>query len=95
MSIKVTEIIPDDIPQWASDAIADGQFFRIAIERVEFASAEAERLQQVAIDRSREIIRLQGIIEDVDLPDIPALGACRLRVKLIGRLEPPKEYSDD
>ena len=31
----ITEIIPDSIPAWAKDAFDDGQFFRIAIERVE------------------------------------------------------------
>ena len=31
---KTTEIIPDDLPKWAQDAINEGQFFREAIERV-------------------------------------------------------------
>jgi len=32
---KITEIIPDDIPQWASEAIQDGNFFKVAIALVE------------------------------------------------------------
>ena len=37
---KTTEIIPDDLPDWAQRAIDEGQFFRIAIEKV----AELEKL---------------------------------------------------
>ena len=39
----ITEIIPDDIPQWMQDAIDDGQFFRICRERVEELEADAAR----------------------------------------------------
>jgi len=30
----ITEIIPDSWPDWAKDAFDDGQFFRIAVEKV-------------------------------------------------------------
>ncbi len=29
----ITEIIPDDIPEWANEAMAEGQLFRVCIER--------------------------------------------------------------
>jgi hypothetical protein len=32
---KITEVIPDDIPAWAQDAMDAGEFFRVAISRVE------------------------------------------------------------
>lgn len=32
---KITEIIPDDIPQWASEAFQAGNFFKTAIALVE------------------------------------------------------------
>ena len=41
---KITEIIPDSIPDWAKDAMDDGQFFRIALERI--ASLEAQLKSQ-------------------------------------------------
>ena len=34
MMPKITEIIPDDLPEWAAEAFDNGQFFRVAIERV-------------------------------------------------------------
>lgn len=37
---KITEIIPDSIPDWAKDAMDDGQFFRMTLERI--ASLEAQ-----------------------------------------------------
>jgi hypothetical protein len=45
---KITEIIPDTIPKWAQRAIDDGQFFRVAIERVaELELALTETFEQV------------------------------------------------
>ena len=35
----ITEIVPDDMPEWAIVAMADGQFFRLCIERVELLEA--------------------------------------------------------
>lgn len=32
---NITEIIPDDFPDWAQKAFDDGQFFRIAVRKVE------------------------------------------------------------
>jgi hypothetical protein len=29
----ITEIIPDDLPEWANEAMADGQLFRVCIEK--------------------------------------------------------------
>lgn len=34
---KITEIIPDDIPQWAAEAIDRGDFFKVAIAKAEAA----------------------------------------------------------
>ncbi len=35
---KITEIIPDDIPPWAQEAIVSGQFFRIAVDRAKIVA---------------------------------------------------------
>ena len=32
---KITEIIPDDMPDWAKTAMEKGQFFNVAIMRAE------------------------------------------------------------
>ena len=29
---SITEIIPDDLPDWAEDGLANGQFFRVCLE---------------------------------------------------------------
>jgi len=42
---KVTEIIPDDIPRWASDAINNGDFFKVCIEKVTFLEREVNNLK--------------------------------------------------
>ena len=31
---KITETIPDDLPEWAEKAIDEGNFFRIAIDMI-------------------------------------------------------------
>ena len=38
--IKITEIIPDSIPEWAKVAMDDGQFFRLALERISNLEAQ-------------------------------------------------------
>lgn len=39
---KVTEIIPENMPEWAQDGIDSGQFFRVCLERVEHAEKQVE-----------------------------------------------------
>lgn len=41
MSTHITEIIPDDIPRWAKDAMDRGQLFNELVKRVEDARALA------------------------------------------------------
>jgi len=41
MGTKITEIIPDDIPQWAKDAMDRGQLFNEMVKQVENARSEA------------------------------------------------------
>jgi len=43
---KITEIIPDDLPDWAIDAMAEGQFFNVVAERLKSDEAEIEWLKQ-------------------------------------------------
>ena len=44
---KITEIIPDDVPEWVSEAIQDGQFFRVAIERAEGQTKKASLIETI------------------------------------------------
>jgi len=48
---KITEIIPDTIPDWAKDAMDDGQFFRLCFERI----AELEQSLMEAADDIKTI----------------------------------------
>ena len=32
--MKITEIIPDDLPEWAKQAMDDGQFFNVVSEKI-------------------------------------------------------------
>ncbi|MEE9532703.1 MAG: hypothetical protein V3W52_17125 [Syntrophobacteria bacterium] len=41
---KITEMIPSDMPNWAKKAMREGQFFRVAIEKVETLTDQVEAL---------------------------------------------------
>lgn len=45
---RITEIIPDNYPSWVRDAIDEGQFFRLAVERVEKAESANKVLRESA-----------------------------------------------
>jgi len=51
MNIKITEMILDDIPEWAAEAMAGGQFFRMALERI----AELEAVLQTVVDNTAHL----------------------------------------
>jgi len=41
---KITEIIPDNRPEWAQEAIDNGNFFSVAIAKVESLEKEVKSL---------------------------------------------------
>lgn len=41
MNTKITEIIPEDMPQWAKDAMDRGQLFNELLQKIEDARNEA------------------------------------------------------
>ena len=41
---QITEIIPDDIPEWFEEAMEEGQLFRTAIEKVKNLEHDKEVL---------------------------------------------------
>jgi len=45
---KITEIIPDDIPEWAQKSFDEGNFFRTAIEKVSELQEALEPFAQFA-----------------------------------------------
>lgn len=44
---KITEIIPDDIPQWAQDAMDKGQLWTTVFDRIEELEAEIKEQKTV------------------------------------------------
>ncbi len=46
--MKITEIIPDDMPEWANDGIDSGQFFRVCLAKV-------KKLEQ-------QVLELKGVV---------------------------------
>jgi 2C-methyl-D-erythritol 2,4-cyclodiphosphate synthase len=42
---KITEIIPDDLPEWAVEAMAEGQFFRTALQKIQERDRRIEELE--------------------------------------------------
>ena len=44
---KITEIIPDDMPEWALEAFWTGQFFRVCVEKVETLQARVKELETI------------------------------------------------
>lgn len=51
---KITEIIPDDIPQWAAEAIERGDFFRVAIAKAE--AADKHQTAEVSPSKSSDLL---------------------------------------
>lgn len=49
MSTKITEIIPDDIPKWAKDAMDRGQLFNEIVKREEDARRLAVELRELKL----------------------------------------------
>jgi len=41
---KIVEMIPDDMPKWAKDAMDEGQFFRVAVDRVKVLEDKIKKL---------------------------------------------------
>lgn len=62
---KITEIIPDDIPQWAAEAIERGDFFKVAIAKAE-AADKHQTEQAEASNLNDLVINLLGNDEKVD-----------------------------
>jgi len=50
---KITEIIPDDLPDWAIKAMAEGQFFNVVSKKIK----KLDRLEKKIADHNIECIR--------------------------------------
>ena len=53
----ITEIIPEDMPEWMKEAFDEGQFFARVIERFEIMEADSEEAREqlrVATSASKE-----------------------------------------
>lgn len=77
---NITEIIPDDFPDWAKDAFRDGQFFRIAVgkvadltEKLEEALDNAPTKQQVRDEFESDAITAWRVRADIDKETIKEL----------------------
>ncbi len=92
MMNHITEIIPDDIPEWANEAMAAGQLFRVCIDR---ATSKDDFLEDEGV-----LIELQDAIkapDDIDSVKVTVeqgllRRACmqirRLRAELIRQQAP-------
>lgn len=55
---KITEIIPDSMPDWAKDAMDEGQFFRMTLERISSLEAELKEREDAITEHNEECDRL-------------------------------------
>jgi len=59
MATNITEIIPDDLPEWAKEAFDDGQFFKVVCERIKQLEQPTKEMTlaftQTAADRHQVI----------------------------------------
>jgi len=78
---KITEIIPDDMPQWDWDAFNEGQFFRTCIDKVE-NNPDTERLLKLADSCSDLIYGGERGWENLDFNDFVQHVRDRIRNKL-------------
>ena len=61
--ITITEIIPDQgLPDWAVDAMASGQFFRIALAKIELLEASNQHLSSEVAIRNDEMAKDIAVI---------------------------------
>ena len=49
--MKITEIVPDDMPKWANDAFDGGQFFRVCLAKVGKLEKENKKLKKIIKNR--------------------------------------------
>jgi len=59
----LTEMIPDDLPEWAIKAMDEGQFFNVAVDTIESLTAENKELKVDQILRNSKECLVQN---DVD-----------------------------
>jgi len=52
---KITEMIPADYPEWAQKAMDEGQFFRLAVEKVEALTLDLG-LQKIALEDKTRLL---------------------------------------
>ena len=54
MSFDISEIIPDDLPDWAAKAMAEGQLFNVTFDRIKKIESDnkifREIIQEAGID---------------------------------------------
>lgn len=43
---RITEILPDNMPEWANEALESGQFFRECLKKVGIMASEINRLEE-------------------------------------------------
>ena len=78
---KITEIIPDNLPDWAIEAMSDGQLFAVTFDRIQAADKEIAR---VSLDTMAEGM-LDVIVtpKDAAVPDDPVARRDERAVRII------------
>ena len=69
---ELTEIIPEDMPAWAKDAMDRGQFFNEACKRVEpkLLSDALVKVAGMALTIRLFELRISTLMEDIDHGDM-------------------------
>jgi len=59
---KITEIVPDDLPEWAQTSFDNGRFFKVAVEKVSFLEKELQRhgkTEQIHIENLERLLEYE------------------------------------
>lgn len=63
MMDKITEIIPDDIPEWARKAMDEGQLWNKVFERIEELEARIEEYRLEHNRNTKDILALESTVD--------------------------------
>ena len=62
--VNITEILPDDMPEWANDGIDSGQFFRVCLSKVATLEDKVKRLEADFEELEEREIQLVNTLEN-------------------------------
>ena len=60
MEYNITEIIPDDMPEWSIEAMAEGQLFNAVFKKIKELETSIENIKE-AMREVKELTKLDGM----------------------------------